>query len=241
MDAFIYTAMSGADQALVALNVRANNLANAQTSGFRADLISMQSKKVPGYGYDSRQDVQVDRMAVNAEPGRLTDTGRKLDVAIDGPGYLALDGPEGIVYTRAGSMVLESDGSLTLDSLPVMGEGGAITLPEHDQVMVGTDGTINVRPLGETELQTVGKLLLVNPDPADVTKDSHGFIVSITGSAYEVDDSVQVKGSHLEGSNVSAVDEMMQTMALTRSFEMQMRLYKTADELSEAGNRLIRA
>ncbi|WP_153099495.1 flagellar basal body rod protein FlgF [Paraburkholderia hayleyella] len=241
MDAFIYTAMSGADQALLALNVRANNLANAQTPGFRADLISMQSKKVQGYGYDSRQDVQVDRMAVNAEPGRLTETGRKLDVAIDGPGYLALDGPDGIVYTRAGSMILESDGSLTLEGLPVMGEGGPVSLPEHDLVMVGSDGTINVRPLGEPELQTVGKLLLVNPDASDVGKDENGFITSITGSSYEADDTVQLKGGHLEGSNVSAVDEMMQTLALTRSFEMQMRLYKTADELSEAGNRLIRA
>jgi flagellar basal-body rod protein FlgF len=241
MDAFIYTAMTGADHALRTLGVRANNLANAHTSGFRADLAVVESETVKGYGYDSRHAANLTHTIVDHTPGRLSETGRALDVALDGAGYLAVETEAGIAYTRAGSLQIDGDGALTLNGRVVLGDGGPITLPEHDAVTIGADGTISVLPRGETGVQEAGRLMLVNPDPADLRKDSQGLVVSLSGTVHGVDETVRVRPAHLEASNVSAIDEMMQTMSLNRSFEMQMRLFKVADEMADTGNRLIRA
>lgn len=240
MDAFIYTAMTGADHSLRALNVRANNLANAQTTGFRADMATVTSDAAKGYGYDSRHHAALTATHVDHTPGKLNETGRALDVAISGNGYMAVETDGGVAYTRSGSLRLEGDGSLTLNGRTVLGDGGPIVLPEHDALTIGTDGTISIVAAGEQGTQDVGRLLLVNPEPADLMKNAQGLIVSRNGTEYEADANVAVKGGHLEGSNVSAVEEMMQTMSLTRSFEMQMKLYKVADEMADAGNRLIR-
>ncbi|WP_175885451.1 flagellar basal body rod protein FlgF [Burkholderia sp. BCC0044] len=240
MDNFLYTAMTGAEHSLRALEVRANNLANAQTSGFRADLASVTSEAARGYGYDSRYHAALTSTRVTHTPGRVSETGRTLDVAIDGAGYLAVETGRGVAYTRAGSLQLDGDGALTLNGNTVLGDGGPIVLPEHDALTIGADGTISVVMAGEKGVQDAGRLLLVNPEPADLTKDERGLIVSRTGAEYASDGSVTINGGHLETSNVSAVEEMMQTMSLTRSFEMQMKLYKVADEMADAGNRLIR-
>lgn len=241
MDSLIYTTMTGAGNALRALEVRANNLANAQTAGFRADLARAQTRPVEGYGYDSRHAADLPETVVDHTPGRLSDTGRALDVAIEGTGYLAVVTDDGEAYLRAGSLMLDGDGALSLGGRAVLGEGGPLVLPEHEHLTIGADGTISVKTADSPDVQDVGRLKLVNPDPADLRKDVNGLLISRSGASYPADDQVTVKGGHLEGSNVSAIDEMMQTMSLTRSFEMQMRLFKVADEMADSGNRLVRA
>ncbi|CAN7779482.1 flagellar basal body rod protein FlgF [Caballeronia sp. dw_19] len=241
MDAFIYTAMSGADRALRGLQVRANNLANTNTGGFRADVATSESMAVDGYGYDSRHLATLGSGGLDSTPGKLTETGRPLDVAIQGAGYFAVESGDGPAYTRAGSFTVTGDGALMLGARAVLGEGGPIMLPPNHGVTVGQDGTISIVPEGSNETQTVDRLMLVNPDPTDLIKNEAGLIVSRSGTSFEQDDSVLVLGAHLESSNVSAVEEMMQTMSLTRSFEIQMRLFKVADEMADAGNRLIRS
>lgn len=240
MDAFIHTAMSGADQVQRSLAVHANNLANAQTAGFRADLSSAQSVAVAGYGYDSRYQAMQSDSFVTQKPGELTETGRALDVAIQGAGYFALDTPGGTAYTRAGNFQIDADGNLTSNGYPVRGEGGPITLPPYTDLDIGSDGTISIMPQGGTALQVVDKLLLTRPEPSDLTKNEQGLLVTRSGMDYPADDTVTVASGHTEGSNVSAVEEMMHTMQLTRSFDMQMRLFKVADDLADGGNRLIR-
>ena len=240
MDAFIYTAMSGADQVQRSLAVHANNLANAQTAGFRADLSNAQSAAVPGYGYDSRyQAAQADDV-VTHKSGELAETGRTLDVAIEGEGYFVVDTPQGTAYTRAGSFQIDADGNLTSNGNPVRGEGGPIALPPYAELTIAADGTVSVLPQGGTELQVVDKLLLAKPDPTDLAKNAQGQLIARSGMDYPADNTVVVAPGHVEGSNVSAVEEMMHTMQLTRSFEMQMRLFKVADDLADGGNRLIR-
>lgn len=240
MDAFIYTAMSGANQVQRSLGVHANNLANAQTAGFRADLSNAQSAAVSGYGYDSRhQAVQADDV-VTQKSGDLTETGRALDVAIQGEGYFVVDSPDGAAYTRAGSFQIDGDGNLTSNGYPVRGEGGPIALPPYADVSIASDGTVSVLPQGGTQLQVVDKLLLAKPDASDLAKNEKGLLIARSGMDYPADDSVAVAPGHVEGSNVSAVEEMMHTMQLTRSFDMQMRLFKVADDIADGGNRLIR-
>lgn len=240
MDAFIYTAMSGADHAQRSLSVRANNLANAQTAGYRSDVAVAETTDVPGYGYDSRHQALLSGTLVTHTPGQLGETGRALDVAIRGEGYFVVDTDDGTAYTRAGSFTIDNEGMLLSNGRAVRGEGGPIVLPPHSAVHIGDDGTVSVLADGESEMQVVDKLMLTKPEPADLVKNERGLLVTRSGMDYPADDTVVVAAGHVEGSNVSAVEEMMQTMQLTRSFEMQMRLFRAADEMAEQGNRLIR-
>ncbi|MFZ6647528.1 flagellar basal body rod protein FlgF [Undibacterium sp. TJN25] len=242
MDALIYTAMSGAEKALHAQQVHANNLANMETGGFRANLELATSQAVPGYGYDDRHMGQMQSNTVVTRQGTVKETGRDLDVAIDGDGYLAVQGPDGAeAYTRAGALTLDASGALSINGYPVLGDGGPIVLPEFTSVSIGQDGTISVQTVGQADMQPVDKLKLVKADAADITKNETGLIVSRNGDTLNTDPSVLVRGGHLEGSNVSAVEEMVATMNLNRSFEVQMKLYQAADSMTQTGNRLISA
>lgn len=240
MDALIYTLMSGAERSLRAQQVHANNLANIDTNGFRADLELATSEAVDGYGYDARHMSRMQANSVSARQGALRETGRDLDVAVVGQGYFAVQFENGEAYTRAGNFTLDADGALTLNGRPVLGDGGPIVLPEHTRLEIGVDGTISVLTAGATEMQTLDKLKLVNPEAQAVTKNQAGFIVARSGEPFPADATVQVRGGHLEGSNVSAIEEMVATMNLNREFEIQMKLYRAADSMAETGNRLVR-
>jgi len=239
MDALIYTAMSGAERALRAQQVHANNLANLDTPGFRADLERSSSEGVPGYGYDDRRMSRLQADTVSAREGTLKDTGRELDVAVVGPGYLAVQGAQGEAYTRSGAIEVDADGALTIAGRPVLGDGGPIVLPAYTQVAVAQDGTLSIQPPGQTDMQPVDRLRLVGADPADLVKDSAGLLVARDGQPLDADPKVVVRGGHLEGSNVSAIEEMIATMSLDRDFDLQMKLYQAADSMAETGNRLI--
>lgn len=240
MDALIYTAMSGAERALHGQQVHANNLANLDTPGFRANLELATSQAVPGPGYDARHFGQLQANAVSGREGAVRQTGRDLDVALAGPGFLTVQWDDGEAYTRAGALDVGPDGALSVSGHPVMGEGGPIVLPPFTSVVIGQDGTISVQAEGQAALQVVDKLKLVRADASELTKNEAGLIVSRSGDALPADDTVSVRGGFLEGSNVSAVEEMVATMGLTRDFEIQMKLYKAADAMAESGNRLIR-
>lgn len=240
MDALIYTAMSGAERALRAQQVHANNLANIETAGFRADLELATQQVVPGYGYDTRVMSRMQANALSARVGTVHETGRDLDIAVEGSGYLAVQWEDGEAYTRAGSMTVDADGALTVNGHPVLGDGGPIVLPTFQRVSIGVDGTISVQQPGQESLQPVDKLKLVRAEGSELTKNEAGLVVSRDGAQLEADNTVTVRSRHLEGSNVSAVEELIATMSLNRDFELQMKLYKASDSMAEAGNRLIR-
>lgn len=240
MDALIYTAMSGAERALHAQQVRANNLANADTPGFRADLEMSVSEAVQGYGYDARHLGRLRADSVSNRQGTLKQTDRELDVAISGDGYLAVQWGDGEAYTRAGALTVDAEGTLTVNGRAVMGEGGPIVLPPYSQLAIGEDGTISIRPPGQPLMQPLERLKLVRPDPASMVKNEAGLLVSRGQDELPADPTVRVRAGFLEGSNVTAVEEMVATMTLNREFELQMKLYKAADSMAETGNRLIR-
>ncbi len=239
MDALIYTAMSGAERALRGQQVHANNLANIETGGFRANMELSSAQTVNGYGYDDRHMSQLQANAVSTRQGTLKATGRDLDVAIDGNGFLAVQGPTGEAYTRAGAMTLDETGTLKINGNVVLGEGGPISLPEYSKIAVGADGTVSIQSPGTTTMQTIDKLKLVKAEASELTKDEAGLLVARSGQPLATDATVVVKPGHLEGSNVSAVEEMVATMSLNRTFEIQMKLFKASDSMAETGNRLI--
>lgn len=240
MDALIYTVMSGAERAMRAQQVHANNLANLETPGFRADLEVATAYAVPGYGYDARHMSSLQADTVASRQGSVRETGRDLDVAVQDQGYLAVQWQDGEAYTRAGGLTVDGDGALTVNGRPVLGDGGPIVLPPYTRLSIAVDGTVSIQEPGQEIMQPVDRLKLVKPAPGSVTKNEAGLIVPRDGNPLPSDETVTVKSGHLEGSNVSAVEEMVSTMTLSRDFEVQMKLYKAADAMAEAGNRLVR-
>ncbi|HEY0942955.1 MAG TPA: flagellar basal body rod protein FlgF [Steroidobacter sp.] len=241
MDALIFTLMSGAERGLRAQQIHANNLANLETGGFRADLELATSQAVNGYGYDARHMSQLQANSVASREGVMRATGQDLDVAISGQGYFAVQFGDAEAYTRAGHFTVDQDGQLTLDGRAVLGDGGPIVLPQFSRVQIATDGVISIQAPGQLEIQEVDRLRLVKPNPAEVTKNQAGLIVARNGEPLPPDETVVVRSGHLEGSNVSAIEEMIAVMNLTREFEIQMKLYRAADAMAENGNRLVGA
>lgn len=242
MDHLIYTAVSGATRSLTQQQIHANNLANANTDGFRADLEKASSTPVQGMGYDSRYMVQSQNGGISVKAGGVVETGYDLDVAIKGNGFFAVVGPDGReVYTRNGAFDVGPDGDVTVNGRPVVGDNGPIVLPPFSSVFVGDDGTISIVPLDEDGAITVDvdRFKLVDIPANRLSKSREGWLVRSGGPAGR-SDAVEVVGGHLEGSNVSAVQEMVSTMSLNRQFEAQIKMMKAAEGLVQAGNRLLR-
>ena len=240
MEKVIYTAMSGAEHALQAQQIHANNLANVNTTGFRADFERVQAYQLEGDSFGARVLAQEIPGGTSFSAGAISETGRDLDVAIQGSGYFTVataDGGE--AYTRAGALTLTADGQLTLQGNAVQGDGGEIVIPEYRDIKIGQDGTISITPAGGGALQEIGKLKLVNPDESLLVKNSQGLLQLSDGSQAEGDDSVQVAAGFLEGSNVNPIDELINSMSLTRNFELQVKLMQSVDAQAQQGNELI--
>lgn len=240
MDRLAYTAMTAANRTLESLSVRANNLANANTPGFRADMESAQAVDVRGYGYDSRHLATVKNDGVDMTPGTLTVTGRDLDFAIRGQGLIALQDGNGEAYTRHGSMVVDSEGRLTINGRQVMGEGGPIVLPEYDNVSIGEDGTISVMPRGDYLMTEVDKIKLADAPAAELQKNAAGLLVRKDGQPAQAAENVRLASGYLEASNVSSIDQLTATLSLNRTFETQVKMMKAAEDMASAGDRLLR-
>jgi flagellar basal-body rod protein FlgF len=241
MDKLIYTALSGAERTLKAQQVHANNLANSDTAGFRANFELASTQALGGYGYDDVHLSKVQSDAISTRAGAVRETGRPLDVAVNGSGYLAVQYGDGEAYTRAGAIDIDAEGALSVHGHPLLGEGGPVVLPPHTAVEIALDGTISVQAPGAVTLQVIDKLRLVNAEAGELTKNEAGLVVPRGGGQLAADANVTVRPRALEGSNVSAVEEMVATMTLNRSFEIQMKLLKASDSMNEVGNRLIGA
>jgi flagellar basal-body rod protein FlgF len=241
MDKLIFTAVSGAEHTMRAQQVHANNLANMDTPGFRANLELASTQALGGYGYDDRHLARTEADSINARAGAVRETGRPLDVALSGNGYLVLQYGDGEAYTRAGAIDIDASGALSVQGHPLLGEGGPVVLPQYTAVEIGTDGTISVQAPGAATMQVVDRLRLVNASAPELTKNEAGLIVPRAGGQLAQDPAVTLRSRALEGSNVSAVEEMVATMTLNRSFEIQMKLFTASDSMNQAGNRLLGA
>ncbi|WPO94387.1 flagellar basal body rod protein FlgF [Buttiauxella sp. HR94] len=243
MDRLLFTAVSGASHSLMQQQISANNLANANTTGFRADIALSQSEAVRGLGFATRVMVQPQTSGVDASSAAAEKTGRPLDVAIQGEGYIAVQSSDGSeVYTRNGNMVQNEAGQLTINGYPVLGDNGPIVLPPNAIASFGRDGTLSITPDdGDvTATMDIDRLKLVTIPPENLAKNGQGMIVTADGSRAPLDENINVSGGYLEGSNVTAVTEMLASISLSRQFEAQIKMMKAAQDLSEAGNRLLR-
>ena len=242
MDRMVYLAMSGAKQIALAQANNSNNLANASTPGFRADLEAFKSLPVNGPSLASRVYASDESVGVNLDAGVVTSTGNNLDVAISTEGYFSVQAPDGSeAYTRAGDFRVDAQGVLTTGAgHPVLGNGGPVALPPFEQIMIGSDGTVSIQPLGQsgTALAVVDRLKLVNPDPATIEKRPDGLLG--TPQPAEEDASVQVQSGALESSNVNTVEALVNMIELARMFEMNVKTMKTASENDAATNQILK-
>jgi flagellar basal-body rod protein FlgF len=245
MDKVLWTAMGGADQMMQAQAVASHNLANASTTGFRADLHAFSSYLVQGPGFPTRIAVVHESEGFDPRQGAFEQTERPLDVAIQGDGWLAVladDGTE--AYTRAGSLHVSPEGTLeTANGHAVMGDGGPISLPPSTRLEIGGDGTITVVPegLGPEAAAAVARLKLVKPASGELAKGADGLMRMRDGSTAAADPTVSVASGALESSNVSIAESMIEMIQISREFELQVRLMRTAGENDEAAQQLLRA
>lgn len=243
MDRMLYIAMNGAKNALLAQATNSHNLANANTVGFKSDLDEFKSLPVYGPVMASRVYSEDSRAGTNLNAGSIMTTGRELDVAIQGEGWLAVQAADGQeAYTRAGDLRVDSAGLLTTGAgHPVLGNAGPIAIPPAAKVEIGADGGITVLSPGDpaTAPLLVDRIRLVNPPRDAMEKRLDGLMGVKPGTEVVADANVRVISGALEGSNVNAVDSMVRMIQYARMFETQSKLMQQADANGEATNRLL--
>ena len=240
----VYVGMSGLKETMLAMANNSHNLANAATPGFLEDLNQFRSMPVFGGGHPTRVYALGERHGINFEPGDMQNTGRDLDVAVKGQGWIAVQARDGSeAYTRRGDLKIDANGLLTNgEGLPIMGERGPIALPQLEKLEIGEDGTISIRPLGQgaAELAVIDRIKLVNPPQQELTKGKDGLVRRKDGSDALADGTTELNRGHLEGSNVNAIEAMVKMIELARHFEFQVKMMKTAEELDSAAATIMR-
>ncbi|ANO51031.1 flagellar basal-body rod protein FlgF [Woeseia oceani] len=244
MDEMVYLAMTGAKQTEYAQAINSNNLANISTSGFRADLHAFSSLAIEGPGAESRVNAVVDSFGTDFAQGPLVNTGRNLDVAIQGRGFFVVQSPDGSeAYTRAGDLRVNSGGLLSNGAGHlIMGDGGPVAVPPNSSLTIGADGTVSVQPLGQgpEALVIVDRLKLVDPDIKQLSKGSDGLLHLPEGQTADADASVTLTAGSLEQSNVNVAMTLVNMIELSRQYEMQVNAMKTAKENADSAAQLMR-
>lgn len=243
MDHSIYIAMTGATQSLRAQDAVSHNLANASTVGFKSELSAFQSVPVLGPGAATRINAVAQGIGQDDTQGSIQHTGRSLDVAVNGPGWIAVQAPDGTeAYTRAGNLQLGPDGTLTDErGDPVMGTAGPINIPDSAKISIGADGTISTVPMGQgpDTLAAIGQIKLVNPDPTQMSEGADGLMHMTDGSTPGADPTVTLTSGALEASNVNPSSELVKMISLSRQYEMQVRSLKTAEDDADDSAKLL--
>ncbi len=243
MDRLIYTAMTGAKQAFLQQSGVAHNLANASTVGYRAMEHKFRAVPVQGEGAPTRAFVVDASVSDTFDQGPMMATGRPLDVAVQGAGWIAVEGANGQeAYTRAGNLQINANGQLqTSSGLNVLSDGGPIGIPPDNSVTISPDGTVSTVPLfgSPNNVNVVGRIKLVNPPGNQLVRGDDGLFRTRNGVPAEVDENVKLASETLEGSNVNPVDSMVSMISLARQFEMQIKMLQTADSNAGKANQIL--
>lgn len=245
MDSLLWVAMSGAKENFHSLSVRSNNLANANTTGFKADFENSRAMSVFGNAYPTRAFAMTERPGYNFDGGAMQTTGRSLDIALQGDGFIAVADAQGNeAYTRYGSLAIGSDGVLrTSNGLDVLDEdGNQIVLPTPlDQIDINKDGYLTGRPFGADAnvVETYQRIKLVNPDLRTIEKGYDGLFRARDGQTLELANEVQVQNGMLEASNVNPVEELTSLIRIQRQFDTQVKMMQAAGEMDDTQNKLL--
>ena len=242
MDKLIYVAMTGAKHLMLRQENVANNLANANTPGYRAEMTVFRSAPARGDGLPTRVFSVDSTPRADFSPGPIQQTGRALDVALSGAGWIAVadaDGNE--AYTRNGSLELSPDGVLqTTGGKLVLSDGGPLTVPANSAVSIAADGTVSALPGGAPAIPTViGIIKLVNPPEEDLQRGDDGLFRPSDGAPAAADANVKLASGSLEGSNVNPVDALVSMISLARQFDVEMKLLQNAEANARSSGQLL--
>lgn len=243
MDRLIYTAMTGASQVLEQQATVAQNLANVNTTGFRASMDTFRAVPLVGEGLPTRTFVTDATVGTDFSQAAIQHTGNPLDVAVNGPGWIVVQGADGKeAYTRNGSLQLSPNGVLqTHSGLNVLSDSGPITVPPDTEVTIAKDGTISTVPSGAnaSSVVTVGRLKLVNPPTAQLERGADGLFRMKNGTVAPSDARTEVVPNSLEGSNADPIKAMVDMISLARKFDMQMKMLQSADSNAQQATGII--
>lgn len=225
--------MTGAKHLLERQAVIAHNLANVSTTGYRAETHALRAAYVQGDTLPTRAFAVESTTGADLTPGPMQQTGRSLDVAIEGQGWIAVQAADGTeAYTRNGSLQINEAGILqTLGGLAVAGDAGPITVPAETQVSIAADGTVSTVPTTNllTQVSPIGRIRLVNPEPAELERGADGLFRLRGGGAAAADAGVKLASGMLEGSNVNPAQAMVEMIAVARQFETQLKILQDAE------------
>jgi flagellar basal-body rod protein FlgF len=243
MDRLIYSSLAAMRGAMSRQATIGNNLANVSTTGFRGEMTHAQSMWLAGKGLDTRATVSGEVAGADMTAGAVVETGRDLDVAMDGDTMLSVQAADGSeAYTRRGDLKMSDTGLLTTgDGKPVLGDGGPITLPPYDSLSIGKDGTISIIPAGGTvkDTQVVDRLKLVAPTGSQIAKGLDGLFRATAGGTLPADPDAKVRGGALEGSNVNASSALIDMIEASRSWETQVKMISTAQDMDKSATELM--
>jgi flagellar basal-body rod protein FlgF len=234
MDRLLYVAMTGAKQLMQAQALVAHNLANVATTGFRADLARFEARPIEGPGLPSRVNTVASGVGFDRSQGSLVQTGATLDVAIDGPGWLAVQARDGTeAYSRGGSLKVNAVGLLETDRGDlVLGDNGPIAVPPYTAIAMAPDGTISIVPEGQgpETMAEVGRLKLVDPETQRLEKRADGLLRVNDDIEVEADAGVRVASGFIETSNVNVASALVDMIEYARQYDLAVRMMQTADE-----------
>lgn len=243
MDRLIYTAMTGAKHVFMQQAGTANNLANASTIGFKSQEHRFRAVPVQSEAMATRAFVVDASVSDVFDEGPLMFTGRNLDVAVQGRGWMAVQLPDGSeAYTRAGSLDVDVNGLLlTKSGHTVLGDGGPLNVPPDNNIEIAPDGTVSVIPAAGTpnNVSAIGRIKLVNPPETDLVRGSDGLFRLRDGQPAPVAENVKLAAGTLEGSNVNVTDAMVNLISLSRQFELQIKMMQTADQNAQRADQLL--
>ena len=247
MDKLVYTAATGLRAHMSAQAAIANNMANASTTGFRADRVVFDRIMLSDgtQAISARQPTGEEVRDADRSPGAMQQTGRALDVAVEGrDAWLAVQAADGEeAYSRRGDLSVSPSGTLqTGDGFLVMGQSGPITLPPYQSLTIGSDGSISIVPQGDPNgtAQVIDRLKLVSSRGSDTVKGLDNLMRVRGGGTLPDDLDAKVASGQLEGSNVNMTQALVDMIENQRSYEVQANLLKEARTMDESSASLMR-
>ena len=244
MDRLIYTAYSGLSDSMISQQVIASNMANAQTIGFRAEMLNHEATTLKGPSIEARAMTQGAVRGANMKQGSLIETGNPLDIALNGRTMLAVQGEDGEeAYTRRGDLTVDATGVLSNgDGRPVVGDAGPVTVPPGARITISPDGTVLAAPPENPDQppQVVGRIKLVGTAGSRIEKGLDGLFRVSGGGALPADEEARVQTGALEQSNVDPTRILVEMVEAQRLFDMRTKLISTAREIDEGGAGLMR-
>jgi len=245
MDRVIYIAMTGAREVTRQQAAVSHNLANISTHGFRQELNVFRALPVVGEGAKTRAFVLETTPRTDFTQGVIQQTGRPLDVALRGPGWIAVQDANGQeAYTRMGHMQINQNGVMqTTNGLNVLGDAGPVAVPPNQDILIGKDGTVSTLPIGRdlNAVAIAGRIKLVNPAETDLVRGDDGLFRLKSGQPAEADANVTLVSGALETSNVNPAEAMVSMVSLARQFEMQMRVIRAAEDNNRSADKVLSA